>query len=152
VEGLRLGTAVLKISTTRALPVYTGPIIINWSLTMNRTELIAKLVASNPDVSKVAAGRILDTLIDTIQVAVKKGDTVSLVGFGSFKAVKRAARTGKNPSTGAALKILASTVPKFTAGSKFKAVVDPKMAARKAAKAAPAVAAPVKAAAKKSKK
>ena len=102
---------------------------------MNRAELIEKLV-SKTDLSKAAAGRVLDTLIETVQLAVKKGDTVTLVGFGTFKSVKRAARTGKNPSTGAALKIPAGTVPKFVPGSKFKAIVDPKAAARKAAKAA----------------
>ena len=102
---------------------------------MNRAELIEKLIAKT-DLTKVAAGNILDTVIDTIRVAVKKGDSVTLVGFGTFKSVKRAARTGKNPSTGAALKIPAGIVPKFTPGSKFKAIVDPKAAARKAAKAA----------------
>ena len=102
---------------------------------MNRADLIEKLVSRN-DLSKTLSGNVLDTRIETIQVAVKKGDSVTLVGFGTFKSVKRAARTGKNPSTGAALKITAGTVPKFTAGSKFKAVVDPKAAARKAAKAA----------------
>jgi DNA-binding protein HU-beta len=102
---------------------------------MNRAELIEKLISKN-EISKTLAGNILDTFIETIQVAVKKGDSVTLVGFGTFKSVKRAARTGKNPSTGAALKIPAGTVPKFTAGSKFKAIVDPKAAARKAAKAA----------------
>lgn len=102
---------------------------------MNRAELIEKLI-SKTDISKALAGRVLDTFIDTIQTAVKKGDSVTLVGFGTFKSVKRAARTGKNPSTGAALKIPSGTVPKFTAGAKFKAAVDPKAAARKAAKAA----------------
>ena len=120
---------------------------------MNRSELIEKITAAN-DISKVAAGKILDTLIDTIQTAVKKGDTVTLVGFGTFKSAKRAARIGKNPSTGEKLKIAAVTVPKFSAGAKFKAVVDPKAAARKAAKAATASAttaakAPVKAKLKK---
>lgn len=102
---------------------------------MNRSELIETLV-SKTDISKALAGSVLDTLIETIQLAVKKGDSVTLVGFGTFKSVKRAARVGKNPSTGAALKIPAGTVPKFTAGSKFKAAVDPKAAARKKAKAA----------------
>jgi DNA-binding protein HU-beta len=102
---------------------------------MNRAELIEKLIAKT-DISKAAAGRFLDSFIDTVQTAVKKGDPVTLVGFGTFKSVKRAARVGKNPSTGAALKIPAGTVPKFTPGSKFKAIVDPKAAARKAAKAA----------------
>lgn len=101
---------------------------------MNRADLVATL-ATKHDLTKVAAGAVLDTLIDTIQTAVKKGDAVQLVGFGTFKSAKRAARTGKNPSTGAALKIPASTVPKFVAGAKFKAAVDPKAAKRKAEKA-----------------
>lgn len=77
---------------------------------------------------------MLDTLIETIQTTVKKGYPVQLIGFGTFKSVKRAARTGKNPLTGAALKIPAPTVPKFVPGAKFKAVVDPKAAERKAGK------------------
>ena len=101
---------------------------------MNRAELV-EILASKNDLSKAAANAVLETLIDTIQTAVKKGDAVQLVGFGTFKSAKRAARTGKNPSTGAALKIPASTVPKFVAGAKFKAVVDPKAAKRKADKA-----------------
>ena len=103
---------------------------------MNRVQLIEKLISKHPDLTNAAAGRILETLIEIIELAVKKGDPVTLVGFGTFKSVKRAARVGKNPSTGAALKIPAGTVPKFTAGSKFKAMVDPKAAARRAAKAA----------------
>lgn len=102
---------------------------------MNRSELI-DILATKSDISKASAGRVLDTLIDTIQTTVKKGDSVSLVGFGTFKSAKRAARVGKNPQTGVALKIAAATVPKFTAGAKFKAVVDPKAAARKAKAAA----------------
>ncbi|WP_276208315.1 HU family DNA-binding protein [Acidovorax kalamii] len=104
------------------------------SASMNRAELV-EILASKNDLSKTAANAVLETLIDTIQTAVKKGDAVQLVGFGTFKSAKRAARTGKNPSTGAALKIPASTVPKFVAGAKFKAVVDPKAAKRKADKA-----------------
>ena len=102
---------------------------------MNRTELL-EIIAAKTEVSKASAGRMLDTLIDTIQTTVKKGDTVALVGFGTFKSAKHAARTGKNPRTGEKLKIAATTLPKFTPGAKFKAVVDPKAAARKAAKAA----------------
>jgi DNA-binding protein HU-beta len=102
---------------------------------MNRSELV-EILASKNELSKAAAGAVLDTLIDTIQTTVKKGQPVQLVGFGTFKSAKRAARTGKNPATGAALKIPASTVPKFVAGAKFKAVVDPKAAQRKAAKLA----------------
>ena len=102
---------------------------------MNRADLVAILATKN-DLSKTAANAVLDTLIDTIQTAVKKGDPVQLIGFGTFKSAKRAARTGKNPSTGASLKIPATTVPRFVAGAKFKAVVDPKAAKRKADKAA----------------
>lgn len=102
---------------------------------MNRADLVEILV-SRHDLSKVAAAAVLESYIDAVQTAVKKGDAVQLVGFGTFKSAKRAARTGKNPSTGAALKIPATTVPKFVAGAKFKAVVDPKAAKRKADKAA----------------
>jgi DNA-binding protein HU-beta len=101
---------------------------------MNRAELV-EILASKNDLSKAAANAVLETLIETIQTAVNKGNPVQLVGFGTFKSTKRAARTGKNPSTGAALKIPATTVPKFVAGAKFKAVVDPKAAKRKADKA-----------------
>lgn len=101
---------------------------------MNRSDIVEILSVKN-DLTKVAANAVLDTLIDSIQNAVKKGDVVQLVGFGSFKPVKRAARTGKNPATGAVLKIPATTVPRFVAGAKFKAAVDPKAAQRKAAKA-----------------
>lgn len=101
---------------------------------MNRAQLV-EILASKSELSKTAANAVLETLIETVQTAVKKGDAVQLVGFGTFKAVKRAARTGKNPATGAALKIPASTVPKFVPGAKFKAVVDPKPAKRTAEKA-----------------
>ena len=101
---------------------------------MNKSELIEAL-ATKADLSKAAAGRAVDVLVEEIVTAVAKGDSVTLVGFGTFKSAKRAARTGKNPSTGAALKIPASTVPKFVPGAKFKAVVDPKAAKRKAEKA-----------------
>ncbi len=92
---------------------------------MNRAELVEILAAKN-DLSKAAANGVLDTLIETVQTAVKKGDAVQLVGFGTFKSAKRAARTGKNPKTGAAIKIPATTVPKFSAGAAFKAAVAKK--------------------------
>lgn len=101
---------------------------------MNRTELI-ETVANESELSKAAVGRALEALIETIQKEVRKGDQVQLVGFGTFKSSKRAARTGKNPRTGEAVKIAAATVPKFVAGAKFKALVDPRAAQRKAAKA-----------------
>lgn len=96
---------------------------------MNKAELI-EIAAKQADISKAAAGRALDGIIGAVVKAVAKGDTVTLVGFGSFKPAKRAARTGKNPKTGAALKIPATTVPKFSAGAGFKQAV----AGRKAKK------------------
>ena len=112
---------------------------------MNRIELVETL-ADKHELSKAEAGRVLDTVLDAIVGAVKKGDAVTLVGFGTFKQVARAARTGFNPQAGTKIKIAGAKVPKFTAGSAFKAAVDAKYAKRKAEKAA---AAPKKAVAKK---
>lgn len=112
---------------------------------MNRIELV-QTIAAKHQLSKAEAGRVLDTVIDSIVATVKKGGTVSLVGFGTFKQVARAARTGFNPQAGTKIKIAAAKVPKFTPGSGFKAAVDAKFAKRKADKAA---AAPKKAAATK---
>lgn len=92
---------------------------------MNKSELIEALVAKT-DMSKAAAGRALDALLETITTTVAKKQDVTLVGFGTFKAIKRAARKGKNPRTGEALKIAATTVPKFTPGATFKAAVAKK--------------------------
>ncbi len=92
---------------------------------MNKTELI-EAIAKETDLSKAAAARALNALLDTIVKTVAKKQDVQLIGFGTFKAVKRAARTGKNPRTGEALKIAAATVPKFSAGATFKAAVSKK--------------------------
>lgn len=97
---------------------------------MNKSELI-EATAKAADLSKAAAERAVSAVVDAIVKAVAKGDAVTLVGFGTFKAAKRAARTGKNPKTGAPLKIPATTVPKFTAGAAFKAAVAGKKAAKK---------------------
>jgi DNA-binding protein HU-beta len=97
---------------------------------MNRAELVERIVLEN-DISKAVTGRVLDTLIGTIQSTVRRGNTVTLVGFGTFKPVQRAARVGKNPRTGVAVHIPAGVVPKFTPGSKFRAAVNPQAALRK---------------------
>lgn len=89
---------------------------------MNKSELI-DAVASKIDISKAAAGRAIDAVLDSISDAVTKGDAVSLIGFGTFEARKRAARNGKNPATGATIKIAATTVPAFRAGKSFKDMV-----------------------------
>lgn len=92
---------------------------------MNKSELIAA-VAASADIPKTKAASAVDAVTAAITKAVAKGDAVTLIGFGTFKAAKRAARVGKNPKTGAELKIVATTVPKFTAGATFKAAVAKK--------------------------
>ena len=81
---------------------------------MNKQELIA-IVAEENELSKAQAGRVVDSVFDAIVKAVAKGDGFQLIGFGTFKAVKRAAREGRNPSNGETIKIPATTLPKFTA-------------------------------------
>ena len=94
---------------------------------MNKAELI-EIAAKEADISKAAAGKALDADIGAVVKDVSKGDNVTLVGFGTFKSAKRAARTGKNPKTGASIKIPATTVPKFSAGAGFKQAVAGKKA------------------------
>jgi len=80
---------------------------------------------------KLVSPKALSAIIGAVVDAVAKGESVTLVGFGTFKSAPRAARTGKNPKTGATLKIPATTVPKFTAGTAFKAAVAPKKGGKK---------------------
>ena len=100
---------------------------------MNRLELAEK-IAKEHDLSRAQAARILATVTDTIVATVKKGGEVSIVGFGTFKQASRSARKGRNPSTGESVKIPARKVPKFKAGRSFCDAVDPRAAARRAAK------------------
>ncbi len=86
---------------------------------MTKAELVEKM-AKDVDISKAAAGKSLDSMIDGVIKALKKGNKVSLVGFGTFSVSKRKARTGRNPQTGASIKIPARKVPKFSAGKAFK--------------------------------
>ena len=90
---------------------------------MNKTEIIDN-IARSADISKAAAGRALDATVAGIKIALKKGGMVTLVGFGTFYVGKRAARTGRNPRTGAAIKIKAAKVPKFRAGKALKDAVN----------------------------
>jgi DNA-binding protein HU-beta len=87
--------------------------------TVNKSELIDAIAAS-ADLSKADAGRALDSVIDSVTGALKNGDQVSLVGFGTFSVKQRAARTGRNPRTGEAIQIKASNVPGFKAGKALK--------------------------------
>lgn len=90
---------------------------------MNKSELI-EAMAEAADISKSAAGRALDGLTDAIAAALKNGDTVSLVGFGTFSVKERAARTGRNPQTGASIEIAASKTPAFKAGKALKDAIQ----------------------------
>ena len=90
---------------------------------MNKSELV-DAIADSADLSKASAGRALDAAIAAVTKALKKGDTVSLVGFGTFSVKKRAARTGRNPQTGAVIKIKAAKVPSFKAGKGLKDAVN----------------------------
>ena len=83
---------------------------------MNKAELI-EAMASGADISKADAKKALDAFIDSTTAALKKGDRVALVGFGSFSVSKRAARTGRNPQSGKEIKIAAKNVVKFKAGA-----------------------------------
>ena len=89
---------------------------------MTKVELIEKM-AQDADVSKAAANKALDSFIDSLKKTLKKGNKVTLVGFGTFSVGKRAARTGRNPQTGATIKIKASKAAKFKAGKGFKDAV-----------------------------
>ena len=90
---------------------------------MNKTELI-DAVADAADLSKADAGRAVDAVVDTITGALKDGDSVTLVGFGTFLVRARAARTGRNPQTGATIEIKAANAPAFKAGKALKDAVN----------------------------
>ncbi len=90
---------------------------------MNKTDLIDH-IATAADISKAAAGRALEAAISGIAESMRKGDSVTLVGFGSFYVGNRAARSGRDPRTGAEIQIAAATVPKFRAGKGLKDMVN----------------------------
>ncbi|AAQ60224.1 MULTISPECIES: HU family DNA-binding protein [Chromobacteriaceae] len=86
---------------------------------MNKSELI-DAIAAEADISKAAAAKALDGMVAAVTSALKKGDTVTLVGFGTFYVGERAERSGRNPKTGATIKIPAARSPKFRAGKALK--------------------------------
>ena len=92
---------------------------------MNKEELVQE-IAKKAKVTQKEAAEVLNGLVETVQKTVAKGEKVTLVGFGTFESRKRAARTGRNPQTGKELKIAAKTVPAFSAGKKFKELVNKK--------------------------
>ena len=89
---------------------------------MNKQDLIAKIVKDTA-VTKATAGKMLDSTIDGIGKALKKGDTVAFVGFGTFKTSIRKARVARNPRTGEAIQIAKRRVPRFSAGKALKDLV-----------------------------
>jgi DNA-binding protein HU-beta len=86
---------------------------------VNKSQLIEK-IAAGADISKAAAGRALDSLIESVTEELKDGGQVALVGFGTFSVRDRAARTGRNPQTGATIEIAAAKIPAFKAGKALK--------------------------------
>jgi DNA-binding protein HU-beta len=97
---------------------------------MNKSELV-EVAAREAGITKAAAEQALSAITGAIVSTVASGESVTLVGFGTFRPASRAERTGKNPKTGEPLKIPATTVPRFTAGTAFKAAVAPKKARKK---------------------
>lgn len=90
---------------------------------MNKTELVAA-IAEEAGLTKADAARALDATVATVTKALSSGDTVAIIGFGTFKVGERAARTGRNPQTGAEMQIPAAKVPKFSAGKALKEAVN----------------------------
>lgn len=90
---------------------------------MNKAELI-EAMADAADISKAAAARALEGMVDAITGAMKEGDQVSLIGFGTFSVKERAARQGRNPQTGETIQIKASNIPSFKAGKALKDAVN----------------------------
>lgn len=120
---------------------------------MNKGQLV-EAIATKTGLSKAQSEGALNSMIETISQSVKKGESVTLIGFGTFGLTKRAARKGKNPRTGEAIKIAARKIPKFSPGQSFKNLVNGTSAAKTAAKPAAKAAAKStgKAAAGKAKK
>ncbi|ANH79684.1 DNA-binding protein HU [Niabella ginsenosidivorans] len=85
---------------------------------MNKAELIDK-ISADADITKTQANAALDSFVDAVTRTLKKGDKVTLVGFGTFSVTKRAARNGRNPQTGAVIKIKAKKVARFKAGKEL---------------------------------
>ena len=90
---------------------------------MNKSELI-QAVADSADISKAASGKAIDAMMDSIKDALAEGDSVTLIGFGTFSVRERAARKGRNPRTGEPLDIEAANVPVFKAGKALKDAVN----------------------------
>ncbi len=111
---------------------------------MNKTQLIDEIQQTVKDLTKSDIGNTISAILSAITKALKDGDNVALVGFGTFSAVKRAARIGRNPKTGEEIKIAEMTTPKFKAGKHLKEEVSGKKAPTKQTPAKTPVKAPIK--------
>ena len=96
---------------------------IKGDVNVNKSQLIDKIAAS-ADISKASAGRALDAFVDAVSESLKDGDQVALVGFGTFTVRERAARSGRNPQTGAPIEIAAAKIPSFKPGKALKDAVN----------------------------
>lgn len=108
---------VFELNSLRTAATFHPPFLER--LLVNKTELIEH-IANNADISKAAAARALESTIEAVKKTLKKGGTVSLVGFGTFTVGERSTRTGRNPRTGATIEIKAAKVPKFRPGKALK--------------------------------
>jgi DNA-binding protein HU-beta len=125
-QGATLGTLlhlVMVIATCLAIPISYIKTELSKGSSVNKSELIDAIAAS-ADIPKAAAGRALDATVDAITTALKDGDQVVLVGFGTFSVKERAARTGRNPQTGQPIEIAAAKVPGFKPGKALKDAVN----------------------------
>ena len=118
---MSVGHSALVFAFTKKLRIILNRYIRG--LRVNKSELIDAIAAS-ADIPKAAAGRALDAVIESVTGALKAGDSVVLVGFGTFSVTDRPARTGRNPQTGKAIKIEAAKVPGFKAGKGLKDAVN----------------------------
>ena len=112
-----MGVSGATLSPTIALSGHLGETL------MNKAEVI-DAVAESADISKASAGRAVDAITDVIANALKSGDSVTMVGFGTFSVRERAARAGRNPRTGETIQIKASKLPVFKAGKGLKDAVS----------------------------
>ncbi len=114
---------IFELSLCQSLLAFLIKIYSGEYYSMNKTEL-TEAVANSTDLSKAAAGRTVDAVIDAITSALKDGDQVAIAGFGTFLVRERGARTGRNPRTGEPMEIKASKVPSFKAGKALKDAVN----------------------------
>jgi len=110
------------VQSSRILFLYLDK-LLRKGFSVNKSELV-DAIAESADISKAAAGRAIDAVVESVTNALKGGDQVTLIGFGTFSVKDRAARTGRNPQTGAEIQIAAAKIPSFKAGKGLKDAVN----------------------------